>query len=99
MVELLLLIYFIVYRFISSTNCQPSINNYYAFAVDYPRLKKLWYVEYNTEEEDRDEVEAASLADRAGLGEVPVGVGVADSAVPGAVKYYFWLQNVYLFTG
>ena len=72
---MLLLIYFILY-------CQPSIINYYAFAVDYPRLKKLWYVEYNAEEEDRDEVEADSLADRAGLGEVPVGVGVADSAVP-----------------
>ena len=68
-------IYFILY-------CQPSIINYYAFAVDYPRLKKLWYVEYNAEEEDRDEVEADSLADRARLGEVPVGVGVADSAVP-----------------
>ena len=68
--------------FISSINCQTSIIHYYTFAVDYPRLKELWYVEYNAEEEDRDEVEADSLADRAGLGKVPVGVGVADSAVP-----------------
>ena len=69
------------------------------FAVDYPGLEELGYIENNAEDDDRDDVEADSLADRAGLGEVPVGVGVADSAVPGAVEYYFWLQNIYLFTG
>ena len=57
-------------------------NNYHTFAVHYPGFKELWDVEDNAEEEDRDEVEADSLADRAGLCDVPVGVGMADSAVP-----------------
>ena len=57
-------------------------NNYHTFAVHYPGFEELWDVEDNAEEEDRDEVEADPLASRAGLGEVSVGVGVADSAVP-----------------
>ena len=55
---------------------------HYTFAVDYPCLQELWYIKSDAEEEDRDEVEADPLASRAGLGEVSVGVGVADSAVP-----------------
>ena len=67
------------------------------FAVDYPCLEELGYIENNTEDEDRDDVEADSLADWAGLCEVPVGVGVADSAVPGPPKYYQDLQLVFIY--
>ena len=70
----------------------PNIINDYTFAVDNPCLKELWYVEYNAEEEDRDEVEADSPADRAGLGEVPVRVGVAHSAVPQLHKHLYILS-------
>ena len=62
-------------------------NNYHTFAVHYPGFEELWDVEDNAEEEDRDEVEADSLADRAGLCDVPVGVGMADSAVPSKMSF------------
>ena len=61
--------------------------NYHTFAVDNPGLEELWNVEDNAEDEDREEVEADSLADRAGLRDVPVGVRMADSAVPSGTSY------------
>ena len=55
-------------------------------------LKELWNVEENAEENDWHDIEKNSLGDADGLGEVSVGVGMADGAIPSNKQKFISLE-------